>query len=402
MLPIDTGAKVSQMQDSYLDPNSLNSIKAMGRDKDPQALKEVAKKFEAMFVQQMLKTMREANAAFGEGNYFDSQATHFHRDMLDQQMVLNLTSGSGIGLADHFYKQMLQNYGAGMKPEAAVSDSSARGSLQQTDGMLEQAVEYTKSGSSADKMPSADDLDDWVNNFIRMSDNSQLQTLFSEGDAEEKTQPPMHYGIGNFPALPSTAPASHSRGGQKSSISSTQENFVMMLKPHAEKAAAELNINPDVLIAQVALETGWGKHVIHNKQGENSFNLFNIKAGSQWQGDKVNVSTLEYRDGIAANEKADFRKYTDYADSFSDYVRLMKNNSRYEQVLQKGGDSAAYAEALQSAGYATDPEYAQKIKRLLDSDVIKAVGALNPIDDLKSNVQSVLSLATSTRRQLVE
>jgi flagellar protein FlgJ len=176
----------------------------------------------------------------------------------------------------------------------------------------------------------------------------------------------------------------------------------MMLKPHAEKAAAELQINPDVLIAQVALETGWGKHVIHDKQGGNSFNLFNIKAGSQWQGDKVNVATLEYRDGIAANEKADFRKYTDYADSFSDYVRLMKNNSRYEQVLQKGGDSAAYAEALQSAGYATDPEYAQKIKRLLNSDVIKSLGALNPIDDLKSNVQSVLSLATDTRRQLVE
>jgi flagellar protein FlgJ len=399
MLPIDTGAKVSQMQDSYLDPNSLNSIKAMGRDKDPQALKEVAKKFEAMFMQQMLKTMREANAAFGEGNYFDSQATQFHRDMLDQQMVLNLTSGSGIGLADHFYKQMLQNYGAGMKPESA-GGASALHSLQQTDGLLDQAVEYKKTIGSAVEAPNADDLDSWINDFIRMSDNSQLQTLFSETDAEEKIQPPIHYGV--LPMFPNKAQLVHSRGGQKASVSSTQENFVMMLKPHAEKAAAELNINPDVLIAQVALETGWGKHVIHDKQGENSFNLFNIKAGSQWQGDKVNVSTLEYRDGIAANEKADFRKYTNYADSFSDYVQLMKNSSRYEQVLQKGNDSAAYAEALQSAGYATDPEYAQKIKRLLNSDAIKSLESLNPIDDLKSNVQSVLSLATSVRRQLVE
>ncbi|HEY0891661.1 MAG TPA: flagellar assembly peptidoglycan hydrolase FlgJ [Cellvibrio sp.] len=399
MLPIDTGAKVSQVQDSYLDPNSLNSIKAMGRDKDPQALKEVAKKFEAMFVQQMLKTMREANAAFGDGNYFDSQATHFHRDMLDQQMVLNLTSGSGIGLADHFYKQMLQNYGAGMKPESA-GGASALHSLQQTDGLLDQAVEYKKSSKPNVEVPNADALDNWINDFIRMSDNSQLQTLFSETDAEEKIQPPIHYGV--LPMLPNKAQLAHSRGGQKASVSSTQENFVMMLKPHAEKAAAELNINPDVLIAQVALETGWGKHVIHDKQGENSFNLFNIKAGGQWQGDKVNVSTLEYRDGIAANEKADFRKYTNYADSFSDYVQLMKNSSRYEQVLQKGSDSAAYAEALQSAGYATDPEYAQKIKRLLNSDVIKSLGAFNPIDDVKSNVQSVLSLATSVRRQLVE
>lgn len=399
MLPIDTGAKVSQMQDSYLDPNSLNSIKAMGRDKDPQALKEVAKKFEAMFMQQMLKTMREANAAFGEGNYFDSQATQFHRDMLDQQMVLNLTSGSGIGLADHFYKQMLQNYGAGMKPESAAG-ASEQHSLQQMNGMLEQAVEYKKSNNPEVETPNVDALDNWINDFIRMSDNSQLQTVFSGAETEEKIQPPIHYGI--LPALQYKSQIANSRSGQKASISSTQENFVMMLKPHAEKAAAELNINPDVLIAQVALETGWGKHVIHNKQGENSFNLFNIKAGSQWQGDKVNVSTLEYRDGIAANEKADFRKYTNYADSFSDYVQLMKNSSRYEQVLQKGNDSAAYAEALQSAGYATDPEYAQKIKRLLNSDAIKSLDSLNPIDDLKSNVQSVLSLATSVHRQLVE
>lgn len=399
MLPIDTGAKVSQMQDSYLDPNSLNSIKAMGRDKDPQALKEVAKKFEAMFMQQMLKTMREANAAFGEGNYFDSQATQFHRDMLDQQMVLNLTSGSGIGLADHFYKQMLQNYGAGMKPESAAG-ASEQHSLQQMNGMLEQAVEYKKSNNPEVETPNADALDNWINDFIRMSDNSQLQTVFSGAENDEKNQPPIHYGI--LPVLQNKTQITNSRSGQKASISSTQENFVMMLKPHAEKAAAELNINPDVLIAQVALETGWGKHVIHNKQGENSFNLFNIKAGSQWQGDKVNVSTLEYRDGIAANEKADFRKYTNYADSFSDYVQLMKNSSRYEQVLQKGNDSAAYAEALQSAGYATDPEYAQKIKRLLNSDAIKSLDSLNPIDDLKSNVQSVLSLATSVHRQLVE
>lgn len=396
MLPIDTGAKVSQVQDSYLDPNSLNSIKAMGRDKDPQALKEVAKKFEAMFVQQMLKTMREANAAFSEGNYFDSQATLFHRDMLDQQMVLNLTSGSGIGLADHFYKQMLQNYGAGMKPDATAAGRSAKN----IDGLLDQVVEYKTSDPSGASAQPENDLDKWINDFIRMSDNSQLQTVLSEGEPEEKMQPSIHYNL--LPVLPYKTQLDHSRVGQKTSVSSTQENFVMMLKPHAEKAAAELNINPDVLIAQVALETGWGKHVIHDKRGENSFNLFNIKAGNQWQGDKVNVSTLEFRDGIAANEKADFRKYSNYADSFSDYVQFMKNNSRYAQVLEKGNDSAAYADALQSAGYATDPEYAKKIKRLLNTDVIKSLGAVTPVDEVKSSVQSVISLATSIRRHLVE
>lgn len=396
MLPIDAGAKISAVQDSYLDPNSLNSIKAMGRDKDPQALKEVAKKFEAMFVQQMLKTMREANEAFGEGNYFDSQTTRFHRDMLDQQMVLNLTSGRGIGLADHFYKQMLQNYGAGMKPESAAAGSS----MQDISGMLDHAVEYKEASNADVGVVNTDDLDNWINDFIRMSDNAQLQTVFSEAESDQQVQLPVHYGIP--PLLANKIMTGSQRAGQKASISSTQENFVMLLKPHAEKAAAELNISPEVLIAQVALETGWGKHVIHNKQGENSFNLFNIKTGSQWQGEKVNVSTLEYRDGIAVNEKADFRKYSDYADSFSDYVRLMKTSSRYEQVLKQGTDSAAYAEALQSAGYATDPEYAKKIKQLLNTDAIKSLRELSPLDEVKTTAQSILSLATAARRQLVE
>lgn len=413
MLPIDTSASVSQIKDSYLDPNSLDPIKAMGRDRDPQALKEVAKKFEALFVQQMLKSMREANDVFGEGNYFDSQTTRFHRDMLDQQMVLNLTSGSGIGLADHFYKQMLQNYGTGMNPDSAV--------VQENVGELTAPVEHKQSGNqSADAIGTAElgssGLDTWVDEFMRMSDNSDLRNMLSEteserADSEVQIQQAFNYLL--TPALLAKPQFTRTTGGQKASISSTQENFVMMLKPHAEKAAAELNINPDVLIAQVALETGWGKHVIHDKQGGNSFNLFNIKAGSQWQGAKVNVSTLEYRDGIAANEKADFRKYSDYAESFSDYVQLMKNNSRYERVLEAGTNSSAYAEALQSAGYATDPFYAKKIKQLLNSDAfkilddVKPLGDINLLEDAKAlhelsgSMQSVLSLAAGSR-QLVE
>lgn len=394
MLPIDASTGVSQVKDSYLDPNSLNSIKAMGRDKDPQALKEVAKKFEAMFVQQMLKTMREANDAFGEGNYFDSQTTRFHRDMLDQQMVLNLTSGSGIGLANHFYQQMLKNYGGGMKPEDAQALSG------NDTGLLPEPVAHqTKSplATQSDDVENVDALDEWINDFMRMSDNSQLQSLLvgenAKGD-ELSAIPPVNYAA--VPALLNKVQPSNIRAGQKTSISNTQENFVMLLKPHAEKAAAELNISPDVLIAQVALETGWGKHVIHDKQGGNSFNLFNIKANTGWQGDKVNVTTLEYRDGIAANEKSDFRKYTNYAESFSDYVNLMKNNPRYQQALDAGKNSSAYADALQSAGYATDPGYAKKIKSLLNSDAIRTV------NELAQSAQTLLSTAASAGRKLVE
>lgn len=340
MLPIDSGVKVPQVQDNYLDPNSLNSIKAMGRDRDPQAIKEVAKKFEGLLVQQMLKSMREANDVFSEGNFLDSQTTRFHRDMLDQQMVLDLTSGPGIGLADHFYRQMMQNYGGAMRPDADVPLNAV----------------------------------------------APLQELTRRNTARPVAQ---------------TTAAIAAPVGQKTSISLTQENFVMLLKPHAEKAAAQLQISPDVLIAQVALETGWGKHVIHDRAGNNSFNLFNIKAGGQWQGEKVNVNTLEYRNGIAAQEKSDFRKYNDYSDSFSDYVRLMKNNPRYEKVLAAGTDSPAYAEALQSAGYATDPDYAKKIKQLLNSDAIQSLDI--PIaENIHASAPAVLTLPAINSRQLVE
>lgn len=401
MLPIDTGVKVPQIQDSYLDPNSLNSIKAMGRDRDPQALKEVSKKFEAMFVQQMLKSMREANDVFAEGNYLDSQTSRFHRDMLDQQMVLNLTSGRGVGLADHFYRQMIQSYGSGMKPESGIENqpASTMGEIPARSG--------TTAISSVDSndVEAVDALDTWVQDFMRMSDNSPMQALMAESGSEQPVVSAINYAL--IPQLLSKAQPVVSTLGKKASISETQENFVMMLKPHAEKAAAELQINPDVLIAQVALETGWGKHVIHDKQGANSFNLFNIKATGQWQGNKVNVSTVEYRDGIAASEKSDFRKYNDYAESFSDYVRLLKNNPRYQHALKAGENSAAYAEALQSAGYATDPEYAQKIKRLLNSDAIKSLDVADTMKNLQAGIlqtsaQSVLSLAVNSSRPLVE
>src|SRR3954465_3870190 len=104
-------ARTSSIQDTYLDQNSLNSVKAMGRHDDPKALKEIAKKFEAMFVQQMLKSMRDANEVFADGDMFSSQEVKFHQDMLDQQMVLNLTSGEGIGLAKTMYQQMQKMYG---------------------------------------------------------------------------------------------------------------------------------------------------------------------------------------------------------------------------------------------------------------------------------------------------
>ncbi len=140
--------------------------------------------------------------------------------------------------------------------------------------------------------------------------------------------------------------------------------------PYAQEAAKKLNLDPDVLIAQAALETGWGKHLIHDAKGNNSFNLFNIKATDSWQGKKVTVSTLEYDKGVAKKENANFRSYNSYAESFADYVKLISESPRYEKAKSLVNNAADYLDALQEGGYATDPQYADKIKNLLKSETI--------------------------------
>lgn len=307
-----SGIKAPAVRDNYFDQNSLNSVKTMGRKNDPEALREISKKFESMFVQQMLKSMRDANAVFGEDNLFSSKETEFHQDMLDQQMVLNLTSGEGIGLAKTMFQQMQKLYGHPVAP-----------------GM----------------------------------ESDSIQTLERNLRVAPRIKPLAS-------ALNETAVSA----GKKISAAHTQEEFLANIKPHAEKAAAELNVGTDVLLAQAALETGWGKHLIHDAKGNNTFNIFNIKA-TGWQGKSVTVNTLENKQGVTLQERAGFRQYDDYAQSFADYVALMKNNTRYKDVLAAGDNSNAYADALQKAGYATDPDYADKIKSLLNNDSIRAAAA---------------------------
>jgi len=301
MIPGDNNI-LSRNQDAFFDLNSLNAVKQKGREDDPAALREMARQFEAIFVQQMLKSMRAANEVFSEDSMFNSSEMQFHQQMYDQQMSLELTRGNGFGLADALYRQMQDAY-------------------------------------DTDKPKTPDRLAD--------------------------LPPPVFFP----PRMSSTITAS-AKGG-KTSTADSPEAFVSMLQPHAEKAAAALNTNADVLLAQAALETGWGKHVIHTSRGENSFNLFNIKAGGSWSGPTVNVTTLEYQNGLPQQQRAEFRRYNSYEESFADYINLLKNNPRYESVLQAGQDTAQYANALQQAGYATDPRYASKIKTIMQADVVK-------------------------------
>ncbi|MDX1335438.1 MAG: flagellar assembly peptidoglycan hydrolase FlgJ [Gammaproteobacteria bacterium] len=152
----------------------------------------------------------------------------------------------------------------------------------------------------------------------------------------------------------------------------TPEAFIRELMPRASRVAEKLGVSPDAIVAQAALETGWGKHQIKHSDGGSSFNLFGIKAGSNWEGRTVSVPTLEYRDGVAQKEVARFRAYDSLEEGLADYAAFIQNNGRYQNALGLK-DPASYARALQEAGYATDPAYAKKIESILGRQEFAAI-----------------------------
>jgi len=155
---------------------------------------------------------------------------------------------------------------------------------------------------------------------------------------------------------------------------STPEGFVAHIWQHAQQAAHELGVNVRALIAQAALETGWGQRGIKGEGGKDAHNLFGIKA-SGWKGARAKTLTHEYQHGVRQSEHADFRAYASVAESFADYVKLLKDNPRYQKALESGDNVHGFASALQQAGYATDPAYAEKISAIANGPVLKQIMA---------------------------
>jgi flagellar protein FlgJ len=169
------------------------------------------------------------------------------------------------------------------------------------------------------------------------------------------------------------APPSAEAGAEDEEFASARD-FVRRLWPQAEAAAEELGVGPEVLVAQAALETGWGQQVARGEDGRNSRNLFNIKADGRWEGDSVSIQTREFMGGRMVGMRDDFRAYDSYAESFRDYVDFLKSNPRYGEALQQG-DQSGFIRGLQEAGYATDPDYADKVERVMQSEPLAAVAA---------------------------
>ena len=199
---------------------------------------------------------------------------------------------------------------------------------------------------------------------IGLADALVRQLKQSYGDVQRKSQSDNELQF----QMPTSEKASQSSDDVQEIRWDSPEAFVESVMPYASEAAEKLGVDPKVLISQAALETGWGKHVIRDSQGNSSHNLFNIKADSRWQGDGVSVKTLEYRNGLPKPEVASFRRYESYGQSFADYVEFIQGNPRYRQALEKADDPEAYVRELQNAGYATDPFYAEKITSIFSSD----------------------------------
>ena len=355
----------------YSDINGLAKLKTEARKESPEALQEAARQFEAVFLNQVLKSMRDTKLADG---ILDNEQSKFYGEMYDQQLASNL-AGS-VGLADLIVKQMKHEERSGEKTgkmdledylnrsSTAVKSLSGRyggvdsravatSDLTQTNPSPEpehKAFAAEPNSSFADPLMTGGQL-----SAVERQGGSKVDFDASLNDA--KTRSAMNFAEAEL------------KDTRSLPINSAQD-FVRHLHPIAEQAARELGVEPKVLLAQAALETNWGRSLIKNNAGASSFNLFNIKAGRAWQGKQAQVKTLEFDQGIGKKVNAKFRAYASFEQSFQDYVNLIKSNPRYADALKQANNAEQYLRGLQEAGYATDPNYAEKVINIYRSNTM--------------------------------
>lgn len=292
---------------------------ADGADGARERARDAAQQFEGLLVQTLLKGMRATTP--GDG-LFSNSGVDQYQQLFDQHLAKDIGNGRGLGLAPMIERQILRQQG--IEPETGPA--------------LDRGLAAYRPGIPG-RPPVAADA-------------------------------PSPAGSGEAIAPPA-APAPKAPPG-RAPLAGGPEAFVERLWPQAERIAAELDVDPRALVAQSALETGWGQHVLRHGDGRSSHNVFNIKAHRDWSGETVRVPTLEYRDGAAVREQASFRSYESLEAAFDDYADFLKSHPRYTEALRAGPDAGRYLKALQEAGYATDPAYAEKIERILEQDVLSA------------------------------
>lgn len=281
----------------YTDPNGLADLRRAARADAAAAAPQIAQQAEALFLGELLKTMR--SSGLGQG-LLDGPQAEMYRDLLHRQLAVELSQHGGLGFGN--------------------------------------AIAGAVGGSAAPPSPSAAALG-------------------------------LPRGLAGLPPI---SRAGMVGGGTSAADFDSQSAFVTELWPHAQRAGQALGIDGRVILAQAALETGWGERLPRTADGRPSFNLFGIKSHG-WGGAVARVPTLEFRNGALTRETADFRAYGSYAEAFDDYARFLTENPRYRQALA-AGDAAGFAHGLQAAGYATDPAYARKILGVLGSPLLADLG----------------------------
>jgi len=319
---------------------------------DPERIADAARQLETQFAKLLISSMR--STTMGD-SMFPGSSEHF-RDMYDQQLAESLARGKGLGLQDMIRKQL--------GGETATTPKTALEQYEQASRMFPMDG-YQRLPGASGRAQLADPASlplrrDAPQKALPMP---ALRTTVQRADAT----PPA---VTNAPETASSTPAAAPCDGTPAANPrpGTPEAFVAEIWPHAQRAAAELGVCPKVLVAQAALETGWGRHTIRGKSGE-AHNLFGIKASGSWQGQAVTNSTREFVGGVEVRENAAFRAYRSIADSFSDYVSLLKNTPRYAAAIGQQ-TSRAFASALQRAGYATDPQYAAKLTAIAEGPTL--------------------------------
>jgi peptidoglycan hydrolase FlgJ len=253
----------------------INGLAALKRDPNsPQAMKAVAEQVEAMFLQMMLKSMRDASASDDP----DGNEMGMYQDMFDKQVALTISQHADLGIG-----RLLKRQISG-KPE---------------------------------------------------------------------------------PVLPKSA-------AEAGSIAATPAEFIHRMMPSIKTAAASLGVDPKGLLAQAALESGWGRRMPRNADGSPSYNMFGIKAGDSWTGPKAIADSMEVTNGVAAPKRTAFRSYGSIEESVNDFAALLQNSPRYKDALAVGGNAQAYVARIGSSGYATDPDYGNKLNEILQGDAMQS------------------------------
>lgn len=341
---IITGMNKLQNTSQYFDLQGLDQLRVKSKNQDKASLREVAQQFESIFVQMLMKSMRAANVAFETDSPMNNQYVKFYQQMQDQQMSVELGANGALGLADLMVQQL--------------SGSS--------DNFTAAALLRNNSQFSATKLVETNSLNrDSLNTHLvkTLSVNSAQSSKPADASIDRMNN---HKPFNESVLLTPKSRASLGYFQQNSSESNPIQAFIKQLQPLAKNAAEKLGVNANVLLAQSALETGWGQKVIKDALGQSSFNLFNIKADKRWTGERIHILTTEYENGVPQEKQDYFRAYSSFKESFDDFVDYIKVNPRYQKARDLvSADPSQFIQALKNAGYATDPKYVDKVMSVM-------------------------------------